>query len=51
MKEGGNMERVQMTIRLPTEIMDKLRQQAEEMGYTVKDLIVFILYYHLKKIH
>ena len=43
MKEGGNMERVQMTIRLPTEIMDKLRQQAGEMGISINDVVIMHL--------
>lgn len=38
------MEREQTTIRLPADLMDRLKQEAEEKGYTVRDLIVFILW-------
>jgi predicted DNA binding CopG/RHH family protein len=37
------MEREQTTIRLPTELMEQLRREAQERGYPVKDLIMFIL--------
>ena len=38
------MEREQTTIRLEPELMNKLRHEADEKGYTVRDLIVFILW-------
>lgn len=40
------MEREQTTIRLPAELMEKLRQEAEARGYPVKDLIMFIFHFH-----
>lgn len=43
-KEGENMQREQTTIRLPVELKDKLQQEAEKQGYTLRDLIVFILW-------
>lgn len=40
------MTREQTTIRLPTELLDSLRREAEGRGYTVNDLIVFLLWGH-----
>lgn len=37
------MDRKQTTIRLPAELREKLRQEADKSGYTLKDLIMFIL--------
>lgn len=37
------MERKQITIRLPVELKEQLQQEADRKGYTVRDLIVFIL--------
>lgn len=37
------MEREQTTIRLPAELKEKLQQEAEKLGYTLKDLVMFIL--------
>lgn len=44
------MNREQTTLRLPMELMDKLRRQAQERGYTVNDLIMFILRDYLRSI-
>lgn len=44
------MDREQTTLRLPMELMDKLRRQAQERGYTVNDLIMFILRDYLRSI-
>lgn len=38
------MESEQTTIRLPEELMEKLKQEADAKGYTAKDLIIFILW-------
>ena len=38
------MEREQTTIRLPVELKEKLQQEAEKKGCTLKDLIVLILW-------
>ena len=35
-------EREQITLRIPTELIEQLRGTAEERGYTVNDLILFI---------
>lgn len=43
------MEREQITIRLPAELMEQLRREAQEKGYTVSDLIVFILWDYFRK--
>lgn len=43
-ERGEEMERVQMTIRLPAELKKKLEQEADRRGYTLKDLILFILW-------
>ena len=37
------MEREQTTIRLPVDLKEKLQQEAFRKGYTIKDLIVFII--------
>ena len=37
------MEREQTTIHLPVELKKQLQQVADMLGYTLKDLIVFIL--------
>ena len=37
------MTHKQTTLRLPVELMEKLRKQAEEKGIPIKDLVVLIL--------
>ncbi|HBF7990602.1 hypothetical protein K9770_12280 [Clostridioides difficile] len=37
------MQREQTTIRLPRELKDKLLKQAKVKGYTLKDMMIFIL--------
>lgn len=37
------MNRTQTTIRLPSELKEQLQKQADEMGYTITDLVLFIL--------
>ena len=34
----------QTTIRLPAELKEQLQQEADKRGYTVTDLILFILW-------
>ena len=41
-------KKVQTTINLPRELLEKLRQEATEKGYTTTDLIMFILYYYFE---
>ncbi len=48
--EDKAMDREQTTLRLPVDLMEKLRQQAQERGYTVNDLIMFILRDYLRSI-
>lgn len=43
------MEREQTTIRLPEELKVELQKQADRKGFTVKDLIVFILWDYFRK--
>lgn len=38
------MQREQTTIRLPAELKERLQREAEERGYTMTDLILFILW-------
>lgn len=45
----STIDREQTTLRLPPELMERLRRQAQEMGYTVNDLIMFILRDYLRK--
>ena len=40
------MEKVVTTIRLPETLKEQLHREATEKGYSIKDLIMFILYYH-----
>lgn len=42
------MEREQTTIRLPVELKEKLQQEAEIRGYTIRDLIVVILWNYFR---
>ncbi len=44
----STIDREQTTLRLPPELMERLRRQAQEMGYTVNDLIMFILRDYLR---
>lgn len=37
------MQREQTTLRLPGELMERLRRQAQEMGMSVRDVVVWIL--------
>ena len=41
--------REQTTLRLPAELMERLRQQAQEMGHTVNDLILLALWKHFRR--
>lgn len=41
--------REQTTIRLPAELREKVQQEAECKGYTITDLILFILWNHVGK--
>lgn len=34
----------QMTIRLPAELKEKIQAEADDRGYTMTDLIIFILW-------
>lgn len=42
------MEREQTTIRLPAELKERIQRTADERGYTVRDLIVFILWDYVR---
>ncbi|AXU32561.1 Uncharacterised protein [Clostridioides difficile] len=44
------MQREQTTIRLPRELKDKLLKQAKVKGYTLKDMVIFILKDYLQNI-
>nr|DAP16030.1 MAG TPA: CopG-like protein [Caudoviricetes sp.] len=37
-----------ITIRVPAELKEKLKQEADSKGYPMKDLINFILWNYLK---
>ena len=43
------MEREQTTIRLPAELKERLQQEADKRGYTITDLIMFILWWRFQK--
>lgn len=38
------MEREQMTVRLPTKLVERLRGEADRKGFTLHDLLLFILW-------
>lgn len=40
---------VSATIRLPDELKETLRQEAERKGYTIKDVITFILWNYFEQ--
>ena len=42
------MAREQTTIRLKHRMLDALRAEADRRGYTVNDLIVFLLWEHVR---
>ena len=45
--DGGkeeSMNREQTTIRLPAELLEALREEADRRGYSLKDLILFLLW-------
>lgn len=44
------MKRVATTIRLPIELKKKLEEEAKRKGYTINDLIIFILTDYLKTV-
>jgi len=44
------MKREQTTIRLPSELLEQLKREAQEKGYTLTDLILFILWGYLSTI-
>ena len=41
-------EREQITLRLPAELKEKIQQEADMRGYTVNDLIIFILWEYVR---
>ena len=43
------MTRGQTTIRLPVELMEQLRRVADGRGYTVNDLILFLLWEKVRR--
>ena len=43
------MEREKTTIRLPAELKERLQQEADKRGYTITDLIMFILWWRFQK--
>lgn len=42
-RKEGTMNREQTTLRLPPELLEKLRQQAREMGISVNELILILI--------
>lgn len=42
------MEKEQTTISLPSELKEKLQKEADERGYTITDLIIFILWDYVR---
>lgn len=44
------MEQGQITLNLSKELKDKLQREAQERGYTIKDLIAFILHRYFENI-
>ena len=46
---GERVEREQITIRLPADLKERLQQEADERGYTLTNLIMFILWKNFEK--
>lgn len=44
------MDKEQITLCLPTELKKNLQQEADKKGYSITDLIMFILWDYLKNI-
>lgn len=44
MEEKRIDKKEQITLHLPVETMEVLKQEAEKRGYTITDLIIFILW-------
>lgn len=44
------MKREQTTVRLPSKLKEILQREALAKGYTLKDLLIFILYQHFQNI-
>lgn len=42
------MKREQITIRLPDDLKEQIRQQADDIGIGISDLIKIILYQHFQ---
>lgn len=40
----------QTTIRLPVELKNILKQEANRLGYSLKDMVTFILYQYFQNI-
>ncbi len=43
-KRRSERMKEQITIRLPVELKEKLQQEADERGYSITELIIFILW-------
>lgn len=43
------MKREQITIRLPADLKERLQQEADKRGYTLTNLIMFILWTNFEK--
>lgn len=43
-KRRNERMKEQITIRLPVELKEKLQQEADERGYSITELIIFILW-------
>ena len=39
----------QMTLRLPEDMLSQLKEEAARRGYTVNDLLIFLLHEHSQK--
>lgn len=44
----GKTDQEQITIRLPAELKEAIQREADKRGYTVTDLIVFILWEYVR---
>ncbi|PXX77383.1 hypothetical protein [Dielma fastidiosa] len=44
-----SLEKERTTIRIPSELKKLLQEEADEKGYTVNDLILFILWDNFQK--
>lgn len=49
--EDKKINKKQITLNLPNELIDKLKREANIKGYTITDFIIFTLWDYFESIH